>query len=875
MPTPTQWLNNFQVNTGPAATGFQSAPQIIGLSNGNFLVVWSESSDGTIATANGLDIVGKIYDADGNVVRDSFQLNSNQIDEEYDFDIVATNDGGFAMVYLDDDLDSQNIIYERYDETGNPTVFRLVAGEFAADRSHSNPEVVFNHVTGEAVVTFTDIEAGDIDIRAVTIDSSNVVSAEYNAAQNSPDNDTSGEVAVLANGNYVTVYQETDSPNVGIELYIFDSAGSAISNFNVATTGTNPHVATLAGGNFVVTWEDAGVINYSIRTATGSFVTSGTLATGGDSVNESRITALPDGGFVITWDNDTDATLEAQAFFSNGNSDGSAFVVAGNNPTEPDISVTGDGRILFTWRELSSGGEIFASVWDPRDGNIDASDYDQGLANFVDTEVIYGYSTTGSTINGDSDDNSIFGFDGDDVIDGVGGFNIVRARAGDDTIFSSGRGEYYGGSGNDLIYAANSGGITEVLDGGDGIDTLDLTSIGSFTYEIDLGTGVTNYSFESFTNFENVIFGAGSDTGVGTFVDNSMIGNAGNDTLDGRAGNDFLDGGAGNDTLIGGNGTDTLLGGDDNDLLIGNFGSDTLNGGIGDDRIFAGFGDDVLIGGDGRDILRGGSGTDTLLGGQGTDEMRGGLGNDTLSGGLGIDFLYGGGDNDTLFGEESDDTLYGDAGADSLDGGDGDDSLFGGTGNDFLDGGAGSDLMRGGDGVDTLSGGFGADNLGGGIGDDSLFGGDGNDLLLGDNGADLMRGGAGADRLRGGFGADNIGGGTGTDTLTGGGGADVFFFGDESHLNSTFALTDTITDFSQSDGDTISLTGIDANTTAGGNQAFSFVGQSAFSGTAGELRYAQAGGQTVVEMDRDGDGVADLYLTLDGLVDLTAADFVL
>lgn len=874
MPTPTQWLNNFQVNTGPAATGFQSAPQIIGLSNGNFLVVWSESSDGTIATATGRDIVGKIYDADGNVVRDSFQLNSNQIDEEYDFDIVATNDGGFAMVYLDDDLDSQNIIYERYDENGDSTVFRLVASEFAADRSHSNPEVVFNHVTGDAVVTFTDVEAGDTDIRAVTIDSTNTVSAEYDAAQNSTDVDTQGSLAVLANGNYVNVYREADGTSLGIEAEIFDSTGTGINNIQLTSTGTNPRVATLANGNFVVTWEDGGGINYAIRNATGGAVSTGTVANGGDNVNESRIVALPDGGFVITWDNDTDDTLEAQAFFSNGTTDGGVFVVAGNNPTEPDISVTGDGRILFTWTDLAGSGEIFASVWDPRDGTIEASDYDQGLANFVDTEVIYGYSTSGSTINGDLDNNSIFGFDGNDIIDGVGGINIVRARAGDDTIFSSGQGEYYGGSGNDLIYAANSF-TTELLDGGDGIDTLDLTSIGAFTYEIDLGNGVTNYGVESFVNFENVIFGAGNDTGTGTFVDNSMVGNAGNDTLDGRAGNDFLDGGAGNDTLIGGNGTDTLLGGDDDDLLIGNFGSDTLNGGVGDDRIFAGFGDDVLIGGDGRDILRGGSGTDTLLGGQGTDEMRGGLGNDTLSGGLGIDFLYGGGDNDTLFGEESDDTLYGDAGADSLDGGDGDDGLFGGTGNDFLDGGAGSDLMRGGDGADTLTGGFGADNLGGGVGDDSLFGGDGNDLMLGDNGADLMRGGAGADRLRGGFGADSIGGGTGTDTLTGGGGSDVFFFGDATHLNSTFALTDTITDFSQSDDDTISLTGIDANTTAGGNQAFSFVGDSAFSGTAGELRYAQAGGQTVVEMDRDGDGVADLYLTVDGLVDLTAADFVL
>lgn len=872
MPTPTQWLNNFQVNTGPAATGFQSVPQIIGLSNGNFLVVWSESSDGTIATANGLDIVGKIYDADGNVVRDSFQLNSNQIDDEYDFDIVATNDGGFAMVYLDDVADSQNILYQRYDETGSSTVFRLVASEGAADRSHLNPEVTFNHVTGEAVVTFTDVEAGDTDIRAVTIDSTNSVSAEYNAAQNSADRDVEGSLAVLANGNYVNVYRETDGTDIGIEAHIFDAAGTQINNIQLTLTGTNPRVATLANGNFVVTWEDGGVINYAIRTATGGSVTTGTVATGGDSVNESRIVALPDDGFVITWDNDTDSTLEAQAFFSNGFADGSAFVVAGNEPTQPDISVTGDGRILFTWRELNSGGEVFASVWDPRDGVIEASDYDQGLANFVDTEVIYGYSTTGSTINGDADSNSIFGFAGNDIIDSGGGVNIVRARAGNDTIYSSGDGEYYGGSGNDLIYAGLTS-ASEVLDGGDGIDTVDTTTW-DLDYVFDMGTGDTNYG-ESFVNFENAVMGIGNDDVTGTFVDNSIVGNAGDDTLDGRAGNDFLDGGAGNDTLIGGNGTDTLLGGDDNDLLIGNFGSDTLNGGIGDDRIFAGFGDDVLIGGDGRDILRGGSGTDTLLGGQGTDEMRGGLGDDTLSGGFGIDFLYGGGDNDTLFGEESDDTLYGDAGADSLDGGDGDDGLFGGTGNDFLDGGGGSDLMRGGDGSDTLTGGFGADNLGGGIGDDSLFGGDGNDLILGDNGADLMRGGAGADRLRGGFGADNIGGGTGTDTLTGGGGADVFFFGDDTHLNSTFALTDTITDFSQSDDDTISLTGIDANTKAGGNQAFSFVGDSAFSGTAGELRYAQAGGQTVVEMDRDGDGVADLYLTLDGLVDLTAADFVL
>ena len=114
-----------------------------------------------------------------------------------------------------------------------------------------------------------------------------------------------------------------------------------------------------------------------------------------------------------------------------------------------------------------------------------------------------------------------------------------------------------------------------------------------------------------------------------------------------------------------------------------------------------------------------------------------------------------------------------------------------------------------------------------------------------------------SNRLRGGFVADIIGGGTSTDTLTCGGGADVFFFKSMNPASTapSCSLTDTITDFSQSDGDTISLTGIDANTTAGGNQTFSFVGESAFSRTAGELPLCASRGQTVVEMDRDGDGV--------------------
>ena len=87
---------------------------------------------------------------------------------------------------------------------------------------------------------------------------------------------------------------------------------------------------------------------------------------------------------------------------------------------------------------------------------------------------------------------------------------------------------------------------------------------------------------------------------------------------------------------------------------------------------------------------------------------------------------------------------------------------------------------------------------------------------------------------------------------------------------------DTIVDFAPGT-DRIDLSAIDADTTAGGpgNEAFSFLGTDAFSGTAGELHQVSVNGNTVVEGDVDGNGVADFQIYLTGLHTLQATDFVL
>jgi Ca2+-binding RTX toxin-like protein len=143
------------------------------------------------------------------------------------------------------------------------------------------------------------------------------------------------------------------------------------------------------------------------------------------------------------------------------------------------------------------------------------------------------------------------------------------------------------------------------------------------------------------------------------------------------------------------------------------------------------------------------------------------------------------------------------------------------------------------------------------------------------NGNVNIFGGKAADTLTGGGQADLLHGNLGADILTGGGGADVFRY--DNIAESTNSIRDQILDFTPGT-DKIDLSRIDANSGADGNQAFTWIGSGAFSGTAGELRALDLNGTGwLVQGDTDGNGSADfsIILTLQGPTPLGASDFVL
>lgn len=135
--------------------------------------------------------------------------------------------------------------------------------------------------------------------------------------------------------------------------------------------------------------------------------------------------------------------------------------------------------------------------------------------------------------------------------------------SGVDTIVNRGHisGTIYLGSGNDTF--DNRGGVVQQpVQGGGGNDTLITDSKNAILQE-DGGEGRdTVKSTVSYTLAPNVerlvLIGSANVDGKGSDMDNSLIGNTGNNILKGLAGDDALDGGKGNDKLLGGAGGDTF-----------------------------------------------------------------------------------------------------------------------------------------------------------------------------------------------------------------------------------------------------------------------------------------------------------------------------
>jgi hypothetical protein len=489
-------------------------------------------------------------------------------------------------------------------------------------------------------------------------------------------------------------------------------------------------------------------------------------------------------------------------------------------------SVTNDGTASVTL--TGSAAEINAALDGLRyRGNLNF----QGNDTLTVTTSDNGLSGDGG-VKTDTDQVAIRVAD-DGFINGDGGNNVLTGTPQRDIFLvqQGGNDTVNGLAGNDTFYFGAAFTAADMVNGGDGPDVLVLR--GDYSAGVTFGTnGVSNLN-----SVESISLFSGSLTIYGGNAADRFSYNL--TTLDANVE-------AGAFLRVNGSG---LLAGE-------NF---TFDGSAETDGTF------ILFGGKGVDDLTGGAGNDNFIF---AHDGRFGAG-DSVDGGAGYDVLYLRGDyvidfNDagfagSLTGIESV-GLVSFSDTSQAAGGDGEFD-YDITWNDAMLGAGKSITFNGSrltanetmvfDGSDETDGKF---RLFGGAGNDELEGGEGNDLIFG---------------------------GLGADELTGNGGSDVFRY--QNVAESTSASRDEIDDFEHGI-DKIDLGRIDARTFEAGDQAFTFIGSAAFTGSgnasAGQLRAFQADAATNlwrVEGDIDGDGVADLVIDVyvDAGQPLTASDFML
>ena len=410
----------------------------------------------------------------------------------------------------------------------------------------------------------------------------------------------------------------------------------------------------------------------------------------------------------------------------------------------------------------------------------------------------------------------VFAGGGNDYVLTGNGNDRIYGQSGNDILVDSAGQDYLsGGADNDLIYA---GAGNDTYNGGSGEDSILYTNARAGV-RVDLeaqSSGSNSWWGDNAQVGQDVVMGF--ENVYGSYYNDVITGDAGDNKLYGLGGRDSIEDGAGNDHVYGGGDTDYLYAGTGNDMYDGGSGSDWLlfntvqhgvninfvngtlvsqAGAVGDDNIgsnrfynietvYSGQGNDWVLANDSKaQTVYLNLGDDTVLAGRG-DTYHGQNGTDTLQfaalSGVNVDVAGGRAIEDATGAQvnfSSFERFGGTAERDEFNISERDVYVEAGAGDDTVrvqssevsaDLGAGSDTFEASGGSDVLVNGYtGSDIIFVEDSSGSVYGGDHEDWIKAEGFSGFLSGGAGNDEIEVDdllFGADlTVDGGDGVDSL--------------------------------------------------------------------------------------------------------------
>lgn len=541
-----------------------------------------------------------------------FHINTYTTGDQFAPEITALTNGGFVVTWTSEGQDGgAYVIYgQRYDANGVAQ-----GNEFLVNTTTTSSYLpsVTTLTSGGFVVTWSSEAPGSkFHIYGQRFDANGITNgSEFLVSTNTTHSQSSSSITALTNGGFVVVWisDAQDGSDYGIYGQRFDANGAAQdSEFHINTTTTttysqsSPLITALTNGGFVVTWisegQDSKFDIYGQRYDANGIAQAGEFRVNTTTTTSSldhSIVALTNGGFVATWSSGSSSSdgfgIYGQRFDVNGVAQGNEFLVnttTTRSESSPSITALTNGSFVITWSSVDQDGKN--DIYGQR---FDANGVAQGSEFLVNTYTFGNQSTSSTTALTN------------------GGFVVTWVstdqESGDvsDRFFSPGGiyGQRYDPEGNKIG---------------------DLTLTGD-------------------ANNNNLHV---ADTTIASI---RLLGMEGNDRLQGSVGNDALDGGIGADTLIGGLGNDTYFVDNVGDIVTEslNAGTDTVNSsidytlptnlenlnmtgtlainGTGNDL------DNIIIANSADNQLNGGAGNDTLKAGYGRDVLTGGVGDDIFN----------------------------------------------------------------------------------------------------------------------------------------------------------------------------------------------------------------------------------------------------
>ncbi|WP_419905425.1 VCBS domain-containing protein [Kiloniella sp.] len=337
-------VDEIQANTEPVNN--QSSPSVTGLSDGGWVVTWSSSGQ----DGSGSGVFGQGYNANGTKQGDEFQINSYTSGTQSIPSVAALTDGGWVVTW------------QSYGQDGSK--YGVFGQAYNADSTKKDNEFQVN--------------------------------TYFSRSQNE------ASVTGLADGGWIVTWHSSRQDGSGYGVYgqAFNADGIPQGNEFQVNSATKyfqwkPSVTGLSDGGWIVTWESSGEIYgqaYNLDgTAQGSEFHINSYTD--KSQSGSSVTGLTDGGWVVTWhsygQDQSGFGIVAKVYNSDGTERGEEFLVNSHIDgwqTSSSVTALADGGWVVTWVSDGQDGSsygVFGQAYNAdgsrQGGEFQVNSYTTGL----------------------------------------------------------------------------------------------------------------------------------------------------------------------------------------------------------------------------------------------------------------------------------------------------------------------------------------------------------------------------------------------------------------------------------------------------------------------------------------------------------------